>query len=93
MDFLEGVVNCFAWLLYACPYVAIFNPRLFLFELNLFAFKFKLHVQNLFKFKTNSYSNFVNLFNTSLKFLFNLAIKMQPTNLQSEYIKNETTNT
>ena len=38
---------------YACPYVAIFNPRLFIFDLNLFAFKFKLHLQNLFKFKPN----------------------------------------
>ena len=29
---------------YACPYVAIFNPWLFIFDLNLFAFKFKLRV-------------------------------------------------
>ena len=61
---------------YACPYVAIFKPRLFIFDLNLFAFKFKLHVQNLFKFKTNSYLNFSNLFNTSLNFLFNLVFHL-----------------
>ena len=29
---------------YACPYVAIFNPWWFIFDLNFFAFKFKLHV-------------------------------------------------
>ena len=39
-----------------------------MFDLNLFAFKFKLHVQNLFKFKTNSYLNFLNLFNPSFWF-------------------------
>ena len=30
--------------MYACPYVAIFNPCLFTFDLNFFTFKFKLHV-------------------------------------------------
>ena len=29
---------------YACPYVAIFNPCLFTFDLNFVTFKFKLHV-------------------------------------------------
>ena len=53
---------------YACPYVAIFNPRLFIFDLNLFAFKFKLHLQNLFKFKQISYLNFLNLFKFKLIF-------------------------
>ena len=40
---------------YACLYVAIFNPFISIFDLNLFSFKFQLHVQRLFKFKTNSY--------------------------------------
>ena len=42
---------------YACPYVAICNPCLFIFDLNLLSFKFELYVQNVFKFKTNSYLN------------------------------------
>ena len=42
---------------YACPYVAIFNPFIFIFDLNLFSFKFKLHIQHVLKFKTNSYLN------------------------------------
>ena len=46
---------------YACPYVAIFNPCLFILNLNLFSFKFKLHVQNLFKFKPNSCLNLIYL--------------------------------
>ena len=57
-------------------FVEIFNPCRFIFDLNLFAFKFKLHVQNLFKFKTNSYLNFLNLFNPSLNFLFNLVFHL-----------------
>ena len=42
---------------YAWSYVAIFNPCLCTFDLNLLSFKFELHVQNLFKFKTNSSLN------------------------------------
>ena len=40
----DKIVIPISSLYYACPYVAIFNPWWFMFDLNFFAFKFKLHV-------------------------------------------------
>ena len=46
----------------------IFNPFIFIFDLNLFSFKFKLCIQHLFKLKKNPISTYLKLFNTSLNF-------------------------
>ena len=61
---------------YACPYVAIFNPCWFIFDLNLFAFKLKLQVQNLFEIEINFYLNLFKAIRYQLFFLFNLFIHL-----------------
>ena len=49
----------------------IFNPFIFIFDLNLFSFKFKLCIQHLFKLKKNSYLNVFKTVQHQFKFLLN----------------------
>ena len=67
---------------YACPYVAIFNLCWFTFDLNLFAFSFKLHDVSKISltWKQISIKTYLNLFDTS-SFFFHLTLLQYFVNL------------
>ena len=55
---------------YACPYVAIFNPRLFIFDLNLFVLNLNFMSKIYLNLNQISYLNFLNLFKFKLIFFY-----------------------